>query len=136
MDRQRTPGFRVHFHPTLSPASQLGGTGILQDLSTFGCRIESPVPMIPDLSVMLRIEVPDWGSPLIIKAARVQWVRGHTFWLGAFQTTERERQRLRQVIMNRIRIHHPAAPGSPSGPRDERNPRNRPGKSRRPRDRQ
>jgi hypothetical protein len=55
--------------------------------------------MIPDLSLTLRIEVPDLESPLIIEAARVQWVSGQMFGLGAFRTTDTERQRLRQVIL-------------------------------------
>jgi hypothetical protein len=49
--------------------------------------------MIPDLSSTLRIEAPDLDSPLIIKAARVQWVRGQMFRLGALRITETERQR-------------------------------------------
>lgn len=101
-DRLSTPAFQVHFHPTLSTSPQLEGSGVLRDLSMFGCRIESPVTMIPDLSVTLSIEVPDLVSPLIIETARVQWVSGQTFGVAAFQTTDTERQRLRQVIMGLI----------------------------------
>lgn len=99
-NRQSTPAFRVHFRPRLASSPQLEGTGVLRDLSVFGCRIESSVTMIPDLSLTLRIEVPGLDSPLIIEGARVQWVSGQVFGLGAFRTTETERQRLGQVIMS------------------------------------
>ncbi|MDH5669232.1 MAG: hypothetical protein OEY86_14605 [Nitrospira sp.] len=71
----------------------------MRDLSSFGCCIQSAVPMIPDLSLTLRIEVPNWNSPLTIRAARVQWVDGIPFDVGAFQTTEAERRQLRRFIL-------------------------------------
>ncbi len=97
-DRQSTPAFTVHFRPTLSSAPHLEGTGVLQDLSMFGCRIESSVTMLPNISVTLDIEVPNWDSPVTIEVARVQWVNGQVFGLGAFQISEKESDRLQRVI--------------------------------------
>jgi hypothetical protein len=97
-DRRATPRLRVQFRTTFSTASKLEGTGIMLDLSTGGCRIESPVTMEPGVSLELRIYAPDIEWPLMIEVASVQWVSGHTFGLAFFRITEPEQQRLGQVI--------------------------------------
>ena len=68
------------------------------DLSTGGCRIESPVTVEPGVSLELRIYAPDIEWPLMIEAASVQWVSGQIFGLAFFQIKETEQQRLGQVI--------------------------------------
>ena len=92
------PRLRVQFRTTFSSSTMMEGTGVMLDLSTGGCRIESPFIMVPGFSVELRIHVPDLDWPLMIEAASVQWVRGETFGLAFFRITETERQRLGQVI--------------------------------------
>lgn len=42
-DRRATPRLRVKFRTTFSTRSILEGTGLILDLSTGGCRIESPI---------------------------------------------------------------------------------------------
>ena len=97
-DRRAMPRLRVQFRTTFSAASKLEGTGIMLDLSTGGCRIESPVTVEPGFSLALRIYAPDIEWPLMIEAASVQWVSGQTFGLAFFRITEPEHQRLGQVI--------------------------------------
>ena len=97
-DRRVMPRLRVQFRTTFSTSSKLEGTGIMLDLSTGGCRIESPVTVEPGVSLELRIYAPDIEWPLMIEAASVQWVSGQTFGLAFFRITEPERQRLEQVI--------------------------------------
>ena len=97
-DRRATPRLRVQFRTTFSGSTKLEGTGVMLDLSTGGCRIESPVTVEPGFSLELRIHVPDLEWPLMIEAASVQWVSGHTFGLAFFRITETELQRLGQVI--------------------------------------
>ena len=97
-DRRAMPRLRVQFRTTFSTASKLEGTGIMLDLSTGGCRIESPVTVEPGVSLELRIYAPDIEWPLMIEAASVQWVSGQTFGLAFFRITEPEQQRLEQVI--------------------------------------
>jgi PilZ domain-containing protein len=99
-DRRATPRLRVQFRTTFSAALKLEGMGIMLDLSTGGCRIESPVTVEPGASLELRIYVPDIEWPLMIEAASVQWVSGQTFGLAFFRITEPEHQRLEQVISN------------------------------------
>jgi len=74
------------------------GTGVMLDLSSGGCRVESPVSVEPGLLLELRIYAPDVEWPLMIEAANVQWVSGQTFGLAFFRITETEQQRLGQVI--------------------------------------
>ena len=68
------------------------------DLSTGGCRIESPVTVEPGVSLELRIYAPNVEWPLMVEAASVQWVSSRTFGLAFFRITEVEHQRLGQVI--------------------------------------
>jgi len=97
-DRRATPRLRVQFRTTFSGSTKLEGTGVMLDLSTGGCRIESPVTVEPGFSLELRIHVPDLEWPLMIEAANVQWVSGQIFGLAFFRITEPEHQRLEQVI--------------------------------------
>ena len=98
VDRRATPRLRVQFRTTFSGSTKLEGTGVVLDLSTGGCRIESPVTLEPGLLLELRIYVPDLEWPLMIEAANVQWVSGQTFGLAFFRIKETEQQRLGQVI--------------------------------------
>ena len=68
------------------------------DLSSGGCRVESPVSVEPGVLLELRIYAPNVEWPLMIEAANVQWVSGQTFGLAFFRITEAEQERLRQVI--------------------------------------
>jgi hypothetical protein len=99
-ERRAMPRLRVQFRTTFSAASTLEGTGIVLDLSMGGCRIESPVLMVPGFSLELRIHVPDLDWPLMIDAASVQWVSGQTFGLAFVRISETDQQRLEQVISN------------------------------------
>ena len=97
-DRRTTPRLRVQFHTTFSTPSILQGTGLILDLSTGGCRVESPITVEAGVSLELRISTPDIERPLIIAAASVQWVSGQTFGLAFFHITEAEQRHLGQMI--------------------------------------
>ena len=100
LERRAAPRFRVQFRTTFCAAAMLEGRGVILDLSMGGCRIESAVPVTPGVSMELRIHVPEMDWPLMVEAATVQWVSGHTFGLAFFQLKESEKQRLDQVITN------------------------------------
>ena len=97
-NRRVTPRLRVQFRTTFSASSKVEGTGLMLDLSTGGCRIESPVTVEPGVSLELRIYAPNIEWPLMVEAASVQWVSGRTFGLAFFRIAETEQQRLGQVI--------------------------------------
>jgi hypothetical protein len=98
VDRRATPRLRVQFRTTFSSSTKKEGAGVMLDLSSGGCRVESPVSVEPGLLLELRIYAPDIEWPLMIEAANVQWVSGQTFGLAFFRITEPEQQRLWQVI--------------------------------------
>ena len=98
VDRRATPRLRVQFRTTFSNSTKKEGMGVMLDLSSGGCRVESPVSVEPGLLLELRIYAPDIEWPLMIEAASVQWVSGQTFGLAFFRITETEQQRLGQVI--------------------------------------
>lgn len=98
VDRRATPRLRVQFRTTFSTSTRLEGMGVMLDLSTGGCRIESPVTVEPGTSLELRIYAPGVEWPLMIEVASVQWVSGQIFGLAFFRITETEQQRLGQVI--------------------------------------
>jgi hypothetical protein len=98
VDRRATPRLRVQFRTTFSSSMNKEGMGVMLDLSSGGCRVESPVPVEPGLLLELRIYAPNVEWPLMIEAANVQWVSGQTFGLAFFRITEAEQERLGQVI--------------------------------------
>ncbi len=97
-DIQATPLLRVQFHTTFSDSTKVERTGLLLDLSMGGGRLESQVTVEPDVSLELRIYVPDLEWPLMIEAASVQWVSDQIFGLAFARLTDTEHQRLGQVI--------------------------------------
>ena len=97
-DRRATPRFRVQFRTTVSGPMKTEGTGIMLDLSTGGCRLESPLTMEPGVSLELRVYVPGLEWPLMIDGAHVQWVSGQIVGLAFFRIRQTEQQRLDQVI--------------------------------------
>jgi hypothetical protein len=98
VDRRATPRLRVQFRTTFSSSMNKEGMGVMLDLSSGGCRVESPVPVEPGVLLELRIYAPNVEWPLMIEAANVQWVSGRTFGLAFFRITEAEQERLGQVI--------------------------------------
>jgi PilZ domain len=98
VDRRATPRLRVQFRTTFSSSMNKEGMGVMLDLSSGGCRVESPVPLEPGVLLELRIYAPNVEWPLMIEAANVQWVSGQTFGLAFFRITEPEQKRLGQVI--------------------------------------
>jgi hypothetical protein len=100
-DRRATPRFRVQFRTTLSDASKSEWMGTLLDLSTSGCRLESPLLLLaPGLALELRVQVPGLEWPLMIDGAHVQWVSGQIAGLAFFQIRQPEQQRLDEVLTN------------------------------------
>jgi hypothetical protein len=96
-DRRAMPRLRVQFRTTFADAS-LEGSGLMHDLSLGGCRIESPIPVVPGFSLELHIHLPHLECPIMIEAAIVKWVSGLMFGLAFFQLRDTEHQRLEQVI--------------------------------------
>jgi len=101
-DRRATPRFRVQFRTTVSGPTEPEGTGLILDLSRGGCRLESPLLILPGLSLELRIYVPGLDWPLMIDGADVQWVSDQTAGLAFVRIREAEQQRLDEVLTTRL----------------------------------
>ena len=101
-DRRATPRVRVQFRTTVSGSTQPEGTGLMLDLSRGGCRLESPLLIMPGLSLELRIYVPGLEWPLMIDGADVQWVSDQTAGLAFVRIRETEQQRLDEVLTTRL----------------------------------
>lgn len=72
------------------------------DLSRGWCRLESPLLILPGLSLELRIYVPGLEWPLMIDGADVQWVSDQTAGLAFVRIRETEQQRLDDVFTTRL----------------------------------
>ena len=101
-DRRATPRFRVQFRTTVSDPTQPEGTGLMLDLSRGGCRLESPLLILPGLSLELHIYVPGLEWPLMIDGADVQWVSEQIAGLAFVRIRETEQQRLDEVLTTRL----------------------------------
>ena len=88
----------VQFQVMVSGSVESEGTGVLLDLSQCGCRLESPLLMLPGLSLELRIAVPGLEWALMIDGADVQWVDEDRAGLAFVRIRETERQRLHDVV--------------------------------------
>lgn len=101
-DQRTEPRVCVQFRAMLSGSAQAEGTGIILDLSRSGCRLESPLLMLPGLSLELRIAVPGLEWALTIDGADVQWANEDTAGLAFVRIRETERQRLGDVMTARL----------------------------------
>jgi hypothetical protein len=76
--------------------------GTILDLSQNGCRLESPLLMLPGLSLELRIAVPGLEWALMIDGADVQWADEDHVGLAFVRIRETERQRLSELVAARL----------------------------------
>ena len=80
------------------------GSGRVLDLSSGGCRLDSPSVMAPRTTVGLQVQVPGWERPLVVDGAYVRWEKGQLVGLEFVRMSKSEQQRLEKVIADlRIR---------------------------------
>ncbi|MCS6896895.1 MAG: PilZ domain-containing protein [Nitrospira sp.] len=98
MDHRRHPRFPVRFRSSFSSVNIVSGSGIVQDLSLFGCKILSETPVRPGTGMELHVEIADHGSFLRISQAVVRWVRHGMFGLEFIDIGETDWSTLQQLI--------------------------------------
>ena len=91
---------RVQFHGVFSAGiSMVGGEGRLQDLSHYGCRMESDIALQPGTELELCFF---YGSretvPIRVELASVRWAKGREFGVRFLRLQSHEEARLRHVI--------------------------------------
>lgn len=101
-DQRATPRVCAQFRARVSGSAQPEGTGMILDFSRSGCRLESPLLMLPGLSLELRIAVPGLEWALTIDGADVQWANEDTAGLAFVRIRETEQQRLDDVMTTRL----------------------------------
>lgn len=91
---------RIQFRGLFSAeGSMVGGEGWLQDLSHYGCRMKSDIPLKPGTEVELcffsgaREDV-----PITIELATVRWAKGQEFGMKFLHMRSHEEARLCHVI--------------------------------------
>jgi hypothetical protein len=91
---------RVQFHGSFSAGvSMVTGEGYLQDLSHYGCRMESDISLQPGTELELCFF---YGSqeavPIRVELATVRWAKGQEFGVKFLRLQSHEEARLRHVI--------------------------------------
>jgi len=91
---------RVQFRGLFSTGvSMVGGEGFLQDLSHYGCRMESDASLQPGTELELCFV---YGSrkavPIKVERATVRWAKGQEFGVIFLRLQSHEEARLRKVI--------------------------------------
>ncbi len=81
------------------PVSMVGGEGTLSDLSHYGCRMQSDIPLQPGTELELCFFPQSReAEPITVEVAIVRWAKGREFGLKFLGLQLHEEARLRHVI--------------------------------------
>jgi PilZ domain-containing protein len=91
---------RVQFRGLFSTGvSMVGGEGLLQDLSHYGCRMKSDTSLQPGTELELCFfHGSQEAVPIRVELATVRWAKGQEFGVKFLRLQSQEEARLRQVI--------------------------------------
>jgi hypothetical protein len=100
IDLRQQTRLRVQFRGVFSTGSSMvGGEGVLQDLSHYGCRIKSDTSLQPGTELELCFF---YGSreavPIRVELATVRWATGQESGVKFLRVQSHDEARLRQVI--------------------------------------
>lgn len=98
MEVRKAPRILVRLQSHRSAKDYPTTNGTIIDLSLFGCRISSDMPVNPGSVFTLRMDVPGYEEPIEIERADVRWVRGREFGLSFLALTTKAYECLIQVI--------------------------------------
>jgi c-di-GMP-binding flagellar brake protein YcgR len=83
------------------PVSFVGdarGAGIVRNLSSGGCKIESDIRVRDTQLLVLRLAIPQETSPVVIDVAAVRWSHSRTFGVQFLSMKETEQQRIDRYL--------------------------------------
>jgi c-di-GMP-binding flagellar brake protein YcgR len=98
MDNRKDPRFSVQFRSSFSSANIISGVGLLNDLSSGGCRIFTATPVKPGTALELRIEIAESEPPLQVKQAIVRWARNGNFGVEFMNLAPEDWARLQLTV--------------------------------------
>jgi hypothetical protein len=98
---------RVQFRGLFSTGvSMVGGEGFLQDLSHYGCRMESDISLQPGTELELCFFYgPQETVPIRVELATVRWAKGQEFGVKFLRLQSHEEARLRHVIAELLKVY-------------------------------
>ena len=97
MERRKRPRFRTQFHAGFV-TEQLAGEGIVLNLSTEGCLVESDTSPKEGEYLIFRISLPDEDPPVEIESAAVRWVVDRAFGLEFLFMKQEAHDRLERFM--------------------------------------
>jgi hypothetical protein len=74
------------------------GKGIVRNLSTGGCKIESDVAVHGEMLLVLRLWVPGDASQVVVDVGAVRWVAGGCFGIQFLVLQENEQNRINRYL--------------------------------------
>jgi len=83
---------------TVSFIGDARGIGIVRNLSSGGCKIESEVQTKDTQLLVLRLSLPHEAVPVVIDVAGVRWSKSPTFGVQFLSVKEAEQQRLDRYL--------------------------------------
>jgi len=98
MYQRRCARYPVHFQSTLSTPQIPEGTGMAVDLSIRGCRVQSFIPVVPNIRMKLSIDVSEPKAVIEIEQAVVRWVTGQEFGLEFASIAPEQFEQLTKTI--------------------------------------
>jgi hypothetical protein len=98
---------RKHVRVPVEYLASFSGTssraqGVILDLSIDGCRARSDYGVKKDDCLGVLIDVPEYENPLYVSRAAIRWTKVHEFGMEFIQMELSDRQRLVQVVQQKI----------------------------------
>jgi hypothetical protein len=95
-------GERIPVHvPVMFEGEGCTGQGSTFNVSTWGCAVESRIPMPAGLYVGVSFSLPDRRPPLEVELAAVRWSRSNQFGMEFLSITPENRNRLEEFLAAR-----------------------------------
>lgn len=88
------------FALSISFSGDAEGEGIVVNLSTKGCKVESEAAVRVGEAMSLIILFPDQKCPTTVDLAMVRWAKGHAFGLEFISIGDSEALRIREFLVS------------------------------------
>ena len=90
--------------PVLFEGEGRTGQGSTVNVSTWGCAVDSQVPMPAGLYIGVSFSLPDHRAPLQVELAAVRWSRRNQFGMEFLSISKENRSRLQEFLAARVSV--------------------------------
>ena len=94
--------YQVEFPATFT--GDHAGDGIVYNLGIGGCKIVSDLAVENGALLSVQLKIPEQTTPIIIRAATVQWILELEFGVEFLEMQEQERASLEQFLATQVNI--------------------------------